>query len=176
MTLNGEIALILCRSPTSIALLAIYVTVVEYSPIMSGSPRTVTDRLQRVLNAAERIVSRTRKFNSGLTYLLHSELHWLDVPKRIQHKLGHRCLRGKAPRYLIECYTPTSQVASRQRLRSASRHQLVVPRYRYSKFGRRAFSVAGPIVWNSLPDHLLDPTLGSDRFKSRLKTHLFSLY
>jgi len=32
-------------------------------------------------------------------------------------------------------------------------------------------------VWNSLTDHLRDPTLGSDCcFKSRLKTHLFSLY
>ena len=76
------------------------------------------------------------------------------------------------------CYTPsyTGKVASCQRLRSASRHQLVVPLYRRSKFGRRAFSVTGPMVWNSLPDHLRDPTLGSDCFKSRLKTHLFSLY
>ena len=111
-------------------------------------------------------------FDRGLTHLLHSELHWLDVPERIQHKLGvtvHRCLQGKTPQYLIECCTPTSEVASRQRLRSASRHQLVVPRYRRSKFGRRAFSVAGPMVWNSLPDHLRDPTLSSDCFKSRLK-------
>ena len=106
-------------------------------------------------------------------------IHWLDVPKRIQHKLAvtvHRCLQGKAPQYLIECCTPTSEVAGRQRFRSASRHQLELPRYRRSKFGRRAFSVAGPMAWNSLPDHLLDPTLGSDCFKSRLKTHLFSLY
>ena len=117
--------------------------------------------------------------DDALLHLLHSELHWLAVPERIQHKLGvtgHRCLQGEAPQYVIECCTPTSEVASRQRLRSASRHQLVMPRHRRSKFGRRAFSVAGPMVWNSLPDHLRDPTLGSDCFKSRLKTHLFSLY
>ena len=146
---------------------------------LAGSPRTVTDRLQCVLNAAARIVSGTRKFYCGLTHLLHSELHWLNVPGRIQYKLDvtvHRCLQGKAPQYLVDCCTPTSEVASCQRLRSAIRHQLVVPRYRRSKFGRRAFSVAGPIVWNSLPDHLRDPTLSSDCFKSRLKTHLFSLY
>ena len=103
--------------------------------MLAGSSRTVTDRLQRVLNAAARIVSGTRKFDRGLTHLLHSELNWLDVPERIQHKLVHRCLQGKAPQYLIECCTPTSEVASRQRLRSASRHQLVVPRHRRSKFG-----------------------------------------
>ena len=67
--------------------------------MLAGSPRTVTDRLQRVLNAAARIVSGTRKFDRSLTHLLHSEIHWLDVAERIQHKLGvtvHRCLQGKA--------------------------------------------------------------------------------
>jgi len=88
----------------------------------------------------------------------------------------HRFLQGKAPQYPIDCCTPTSEVASRQRLRSARRHQLVVPRYRRIKFGRRAFSVAGSMVWNSLPDHLRNLTLGYDCFKSRVKTHLFSLY
>jgi len=82
-------------------------------------------------------------------------------------------LSCKAPQYPIECCTTTSEIAW---LRSASRHQLVVPRYRCSKFGCRAFSVTGPMVWNSLPDHLRDPTLGSDCFKSCSKIHLFSLY
>jgi len=31
----------------------------------------------------------------------------------------------------------------------ASQHHLTTPRYRLSTFGRRAFSVAGPTVWNS---------------------------
>ena len=44
-------------------------------------PKTVTDKLQRVLNAAARVVSDTRKFDRGLTTLLHDELHWLDVPE-----------------------------------------------------------------------------------------------
>ena len=55
---------------------------------------------------------------------------------------------------------PNVRSCQSPRLRCASRHQLVVPRYRRSKFGCRAFSVAGPMVWNSLPDHLRDPTLG----------------
>jgi len=36
--------------------------------------------------------------------------------------------------------------------RSAGCHQLFVPRHRRSMFGRRAFSVAGPAAWNSLPE------------------------
>ena len=57
------------------------------------------------------------------------------------------CLRGTAPQYLVNCCHPTSDVASRQRrLRSSSRHHLVVPRHRRSTLGRRAFSVAGPMA------------------------------
>jgi len=68
--------------------------------VLAGSPRTITDRLQRLLNAAARVVSNAGKFDRGLTHLLHSELHWLDVPQQILHKLRvtvHRCLQGKAP-------------------------------------------------------------------------------
>jgi len=43
---------------------------------------------------------------------------------------------------------------SRRHLQTATRHHLTVPRYPLSTFGRRAFSVAGPTVWNSLLDSL----------------------
>ena len=35
-------------------------------------------------------------------------------------------------------------------------------------------SVAGPTVWNSLPDKLRDPSLSIDSFRRQLKTFLFS--
>jgi len=147
--------------------------------VFAGSLKIVTDRLQCVLNAAVRIVSQTRKFDRGLTRLLHTELNWLDVPERVQYKLGvtvYRCMQRKAPQYLVDCCTPSSDIASRQRLRSASRRQLDVPRHYRNKFGRRTFSVAGPVVWNSLPAHLRDPSLSFDSFKPVLKTHLFTEY
>ena len=81
-----------------------------------------------LLNAAARVVSGTHKFDRGLTHLLHSELRRLDVPQRIQFKLGvtvHRCLRGNAPQYLVDSCKSTTDAVSRQRLRSASRHQLI---------------------------------------------------
>jgi len=81
--------------------------------------------LQRVLNAAARLlqparlVSGTRKFDRGLSRLLHVDLHWLDVPERVQYKLGvtvRRCQQHKAPQYyLTDCVTPASDIASRQR-------------------------------------------------------------
>jgi len=64
--------------------------------ILAGSPKsTCTDKLQRVLNAAVRVVSDTRKYDRGLSRLLHDELHWLDVPQPVQYKL-----RGTVHRYL----------------------------------------------------------------------------
>jgi len=118
--------------------------------VLAKSTKATSDRLQRVLNAAARVVSATHKFDRGLTHLLHSELHWLDGPQRIQFKLGvtvHRCLQGNAPQYLVDCCKSMTDAASRQRLRSASHHQLIVPRHRRTKFGCRASSVAGPTSW-----------------------------
>jgi len=49
---------------------------VDYcNAIFVGVPKNVTDKLQRVLNAAARIVSGTRKYDHGLTDLMHNELH-----------------------------------------------------------------------------------------------------
>jgi len=41
---------------------------------------------------------------------------------------------------------------------------------------RQAFSVAGPTVWNSLPDFIRDPTISADCFRRLLKTYLFARY
>ena len=62
----------------------------------------------------------------------------------------------------MNCCHPTSDVASRQRLRPSSRHHLVVLQHRRGTLGRRAFSVAGPVAWSALPDGLRDPSLSAD--------------
>jgi len=126
----------------------------------------VTDKLQRVLNAAARVVTGTWKFDRGLVQILHDELHWLDVPDRVFFKLAvtvHRCLNGLAPPYLSDYCVPAAGVDTQQQLRSPNRQLLAVPCYRLNTYGRRAFSVAGPIVWNSLPDFIRDPTISACR-------------
>ena len=73
--------------------------------LLARSPKTVIDKLQRVMNAATRIVSGTRKYDRGLTQLLHAELHWLDVADRVMYKVGwmvYKCFHGQAPDYLSE--------------------------------------------------------------------------
>ena len=100
-------------------------------------------------------------------------LHWLPIEHRIHYKVilfVFRCLHGLAPSYLSELlklYAP-----ERENLRSSDKVFLYysIPS---TKYGERAFSVSGSVLWNSLPDdiRLLDD-IGS--FKSKLKTWLFN--
>ena len=106
--------------------------------------------------------------------ILHDQLHWLDVPDRVLFKLAvtvHQCLNGRAPPYLSEHCIPVSSADTRWHLRSANRHLLAVPRFRLNTYGRRAFSAAGPMAWNSLPDFIRDPTSSTDCFRRLLKTY-----
>ena len=102
----------------------------------------------------------------------------LDVPERVVYKLSvmvFNCLHGQAPPYLVELCQPVAGVASRQHLRSANRQLLVVPCHQLSSYGRRA-CVAGPSVWNSLPNSLRNPIIGGNSFRQFLKTFLFATY
>jgi len=65
---------------------------------------------------------RTKKFERGLPQLLHTELHWLDVPQRVMYKLSvmmYSCQHGQAPQYLLDVCQPVSDVTSRLHIRSA---------------------------------------------------------
>jgi len=131
------------------------------------------------MNSAARVITDTRKYDSGLSRLMHDELHWLDVTDRVRFKLAvlmYQCFHGTAPPYLMDSCTLTAEVTDRQHLRSATQRKLVVPRYRLNSFSRQRFSVAGPSTWNSLPDSLRDPELSLDTFKLQLKTYIFAKY
>ena len=118
-------------------------------------------------------------FRCSTVLILHEEFHRLDVPDRVIFKLAvivHRCLNGRAPPYLSDYCVPVAAADTQRHLRSTNRQLLAVPRYRLNTYGRRAFSVAGPTVWNSLPNFIRDPTISSDCFRRLLKTYLFARY
>ena len=103
--------------------------------------------------------------------------HWSPYMSRqvFTHALVllHRCLTGVAPRYLTELAVPVTSTAHR-RLRSVSSADLVVPSTCRSTIGDRAFTVAGPRAWNSLPSDIRTSTL-FNTFKKHLKSYLFQL-
>ena len=65
----------------------------------------------------------------------------------------------------------TPYVPLRQ-LRSTASLDLTERRFKTDNYGRRAFSRAAPLVWNSLPNDVRSATSLS-QFRSSLKTHLF---
>jgi len=130
--------------------------------------------IQSVINAAARLTTGARKYDHVTPLLM--DLHWLRVSERITCKLcvlEYNCLHGMAPRYLQDVIQPVA-VTSRRRLRSTSSSVLVVPATRPATIADRAFTVAGPRAWNSLPQFVTDCAF-SGTFTKYLKTCLFSL-
>jgi len=118
-----------------------------------GLPKCDIDRLQSIINAAAHLTSDSCRYDQ-VTPLLN-DLHWFRVPEHITYKLCvlvYNCLHGTAPQYLQDIIQPVAEVTSCHRLRSAFSSALVVPATRRSLLGDRAFAVAGPCTWNSLPE------------------------
>ena len=57
-------------------------------------------------------------------------------------------------------------------LRSMVANLLILPKCRTKTYGERAFAVAGPTLWNSLPQPMRELT-SVNQFKAHLKTYLF---
>lgn len=137
-----------------------------------GISQASLSRLQRVQNAAARLLTGTKK-REHITPVL-SSLHWLPVSFRINFKIlmfVFKSLHGLAPRYMTELirhYAPS------RALRSADHLLLVVPRVKLKSRGERAFSVAGPKLWNRLPLYIRQSQTITI-FKSNLKTYYYSL-
>ena len=142
--------------------------------LLAGLPQSTIAQLQRVQNAAVRLVSGLRPRDHVTPSL--RDLHWLPIQYRIIYKLClmmHNAHVGRSPRYIVDALSPISDMPNRQRLRSSASCRYELPKLRL-KMGERAFSYSGPASWNSLPNKLTS-LMDTQTFKSRLKTHLFRL-
>ena len=165
--------------PTSAAIQLVHsfvVSRVDYcNSILSGDPAVLGDRIQSVLNVAARLIYERGRFDH-VTDILRDWLHWLRVPQRIAFKsalIAYKAQHGLVPPYIARSCVLLSSLGTRYALRSATRNLMTVPRTK-TKFGERSFTVAGPLIWNALPDSV--KTADSiETFKSKLKTFLFPL-
>ena len=82
-----------------------------------------------------------------------------------------KVLHGSAPRYLGP-FAAVANLPGRRTLRSGGTSRLIVPSVRRSTVGDRAFSVAGPRVWNTLPEEIMT-SQSLLTFRQQLKTWLF---
>ena len=110
-------------------------------------PQCLLSKLQRVQNAAARLVVRCHRCEHITPVLM--KLHWLPVKQRVQYSillLVFRAQHRLAPPYITDLL---EQRATRV-LISTTNNDFYVPPSR-SRYGDRMFSVAGPRLWNSLP-------------------------
>ena len=80
-------------------------------------------------------------------------LYWLRVLERTHYKLAvlaYKVLHGDARRY-IGPLTHVDDLPGQQTLRSTNANRLVVPPVKLSTVGSRAFAIAAPRSWNTLP-------------------------
>ena len=120
--------------------------------LLYGITDRLLHRLEMIQHSAARIIMCIKRHDRQSITAVLRHLHWLPVKWRINYKivvLVFRALHGLAPAYvsmLIMPYEP------RRTLRSAGSAQLCVPRHNLERYGRRSFSCAGPVLWNSLPE------------------------
>ena len=136
-----------------------------------GVPKEQISKLQRVQNAAARLVMDIGKY-SHITPALH-DLHWLSIHACIHFKillLAFKVIHGQAPAYLSSLVPVKSK--SHYSLRSNCSTLLKPPTGKMLvTIGGRSFQAAAPQLWNALPPSLRD-VASVETFKKNLKTFL----
>ena len=118
--------------------------------LLSGCPKHLLEKLQKVHNSAARLVLKAHK-RDHVSPLLRT-LHWLPIQARIEYKLStvcHSFFSDTAPVYLsdlLRVYSPSRQLCS-----SSDSRTFCIPHIKTKTFGHRSFSHAAPSVSNSLP-------------------------
>lgn len=136
--------------------------------------KSVLDRLQKIQNAAARLILRAKRSDSASPML--QQLHWLKIPERIEFKsclTTYKCLNNLAPSYLSDFCTPLNTISLRSDLRSVASGKLNVPKCKTVSYGDKSYPIAGPRQWNELPT-VLRNSESVNSFKKELKTHLFN--
>ena len=147
--------------------------------LLFGLPKAQIAKLQRVQNAAARLILGIGKF-SHITSALY-ELHWLPVSLRIDYKillLTFKCICGLAPTYLSDLISIKSN--SLYNLRSTGKLLLDHPKGKMlTTLGARSFSAAArysgmAYLWSFVKQHHLT-VLNLDLKPTFFKKYFYSL-
>jgi len=138
--------------------------------LLYGLPKHLLSRLQSIQNTAARVVTHTRKFDH-ITPVL-KQLQWLPVCYRIILKFSYWSAKLSMEQHLTTSVKLLKYNISQRKLRLSSQHLLATPKARLKTYGERAFAVAAPRLWNSIPLELRFSS-SIDIFKRHLKTYLF---
>ena len=140
--------------------------------LLYGLPQLQIDKIQRVQNAAVRLIFEQPKL-CHITPVL-SQLHWLPIKYRIEFKIllmTFKAIHSMAPDYI--CTLISHRKSTGYSLRSSTKVMLEVPSGKIlPTLGGRAFCYVAPKLWNNLPSEV--SSLDSlSNFKCHVKTYLF---
>ena len=130
-----------------------------------GVSGSVIHQQQLIQNAAVKLVTGKFKYDHVGNDL--SKLHWLPIKRWIIFKvalLSYKCVTRMAPSYLQDLF---------QYKHHGHSCLLIVPSAN-TRYGKRSFSIAGPKVFNMLPQSIKSLT-NLKSFKTNLKTYLFQI-
>ena len=139
-----------------------------------GLPNCTIQRLQILQNRAAKVVLKWKPRDSSTEAL--KLLHWLPIYFRIKFKIAcivFKCLNeSDSPSYLQNMLC-LKRTAYNTRSTDTEAKTLVVPVVKRKTFASRSFAIAGPIVWNELPNNVRTIPTYND-FKRHLKAFYFT--
>jgi len=106
----------------------------------------------------------TQKYDRGLSRLVHTELHWLDVSERVKYK-RHGAQLFVPDRLLPPTLRSNASAASQIRKPTTSERTTLPAEF----FCPTSFLCGRP-------EYLRDTAVGRDSFRKQLKTFLFATY
>lgn len=138
----GKVRNLLSNKHTEMLVQAVVGSRLDYcNSLLYGINKNVIQKYQKVQNAAARLVSKRRKFESVSGVLV--DLHWLPIQARIVFKIltfVYKSINNMAP----ECITDMIVVKDVDRC-------LLEYRNFQTSYARKSFSYTAPKFWNSLP-------------------------
>ena len=144
-----------------------------FNRLLYGLPQVQIDKIQRVQNAAARLIFKRPKFCHIKPVL--SQLHWLPIryDNRIVFKIllmNFKANHGMEPDYI--CKLISRSKSTGYSLRSSKKVMLEVPSGKIlPTLGDRAFCYAASKLWNNLPSEI--SSLDSlSNFNCHVKTYL----
>ena len=162
----AKIRFLLTQDQLKVIVNSLVVSCLDYcNCIFYGIAEKLLCQIQLIQNAAAKIVTGKYKHDRLGDDL--TNLHWLNIKKRIVFKIGllaYKSVNGLAPVYLQDMF---------QYSHHGYKPTLIVPSFN-TLYGRRSFSVAGPRLFNKLPAHITAAST-VDLFKREMKTFLFKL-
>ena len=162
----GRIRSVLTEKQTELLVHSVISSRLDYcNALFFGLNKSLVNKLQKVQNAAARLILRKRKRTSIRSDI--KSLHWLRVNQRIVFKtvlLVYKCINNIAP----------EELKSLIQMNPSKVQTLHVPALK-TTHGRRSFKYVAPYLWNHLPEDMRK-IVSVEKFKASLKTYLFVHY